>query len=360
MLRVSMNLFSPLQMGALTLPNRILMASLTRIRAGAQHIPGDLLVEYYRQRAAAGIIFTEATMVAGDARAFGEEAGLYSSAHVAGWRRVTDAVHAAGGRIAVQLWHPGRATHPDLNHGVQPISSSNKPSRRESIQTPKGKQPYPVPRPLRTDEVPGIVEIFRQAAVNAKEAGFDAVLVHGAHGYLIDQFLRDGVNDRTDAYGGSIANRARFLFEVIDAASRVLGADRVGVRISPLVDFNDMKDSNPSALVAHVAAGLQQRGNAFFEIRHVDNAAPAEREIARIARANFKGTLILNGGYTKESGDEAIAAGRADAISYGALFIGNPDLPARFARNAPLNAGDPSTYYGADGRGYTDYPALSA
>ena len=360
MLRVSMNLFSPLQMGALPLPNRILMASLTRIRAGAQHIPGDLLVEYYRQRASAGIIFTEATMVAGDARAFGEEAGLYSPAHVAGWRRVTDAVHAAGGRIAVQLWHPGRATHPDLNHGAQPISSSNKPSQRDSIQTPKGKQRYPVPRPLRTDEIPGVVEIFRQAAMNAKAAGFDAILVHGAHGYLIDQFLRDGVNDRTDAYGGSVANRARFLFEVIDAANSVMGADRVGVRISPLVDFNDMKDSNPPALVAHVAAGLQQRGNAFFEMRHVDNAAPAEREIARIARENFHGTLILNGGYTKESGTEAIESGRADAVSFGAPFIGNPDLPARFAKNAPLNTSDPSTYYGADGRGYTDYPALSA
>ena len=354
-----MNLFSPLQVGALSLPNRILMASLTRIRAGAEHIPGDLLVEYYRQRASAGLIFTEATMVAGDARAFGEEGGLYSPAHVAGWRRVTDAVHAAGGRIAVQLWHPGRATHPDLNHGVQPISSSNKPRRGDEISTPKGKQAYPIPRPLRTDELSGIVELFRRAAENAKAAGFDAGLLHGAHGYLIDQFLRDGVNDRTDNYGGSLANRARLLFEIVDAANSVMGADRVGVRISPLVGFNDMVDSNVPALVAHVAAQLEKRGNAFLEMRHVKNDAPAEREIARIARENFCGTLILNGGYTKESGDEAIRAGRADAISYGTPFIANPDLPARFAQNAPLNAADPSTFYGTTAKGYTDYPALA-
>lgn len=355
-----MNLFSPLQMGALSLKNRILMASLTRIRAGADHVPGDLLVEYYRQRASAGLIFTEATMVAGDARAFGEEAGLYSPAHVAGWRRVTEAVHAAGGRIAVQLWHPGRATHPALNHGVQPISSSNKPRLGDPINTPQGKQAYPTPRPLRTDELPGVVALFRQAAENAKAAGFDAILIHGAHGYLIDQFLRDGVNDRTDAYGGSLENRARLLFEVIDAANAVTGADRVGVRLSPLVGFNDMVDSNPPALVAHVAAGLQQRGNAFFEMRQVKNDAPAERELARIARENFHGTLILNGGYTKESGDAAIAEGRADAISFGMQFIANPDLPARFAQNAPLNAADPTTFYGPDGKGYTDYPALAA
>lgn len=354
-----MNLFSPLQMGALALPNRILMASLTRIRAGAEHIPGDLLVEYYRQRATAGLIFTEATMVAGDARAFGEEGGLYSPAHVAGWRRVTNAVHAAGGRIAVQLWHPGRATHPDLNRGVQPISSSNKPLRGDVISTPKGKQAYPTPRPLRTDELPGIVELFRRAAENAKAAGFDAVLIHGAHGYLIDQFLRDGVNDRTDGYGGSIPNRARLLFEVIDAANSVMGADRVGVRISPYVAFNDMVDSNVPALVAHVATGLQQRGNAFFEMRHVKNDAPAEREIARSARQNFRGTLILNGGYTKESGDEAIRAGRADAIAYGVPFIANPDLPARFAQNVPLNVGDSATFYGSSAKGYTDYPTLA-
>lgn len=360
MVHGSMNLFSPLQMGPLSLPNRILLASLTRVRAGAEHIPGNLLVEYYRQRASAGLIFSEATMVAGDARAFGHEAGLYSPAHVAGWRRVTDAVHAAGGLIAVQLWHPGRATHPDLNHGVQPVSSSNKASQHGSIQTPTGKQPYPVPRPLRTDEMPGIVELFRQAAVNAKAAGFDAIEIHGAHGYLIDQFLRDGINDRTDKYGGSLANRARLLFEVIDAAISAMGRDRVGVRISPLVDFNEMKDSNPPALVAHVAAGLQERGVAFLELRHAQNDAPAEVEIAHLARKNFRGVLIRNGGFTRDSGEAALRDGTADAITYGRLFIANPDLPARFAKNAPLAAPDPATFYGADEKGYTDYPALSA
>jgi N-ethylmaleimide reductase len=357
---MKLKLFTPLSVGALTLPNRILMAPLTRVRAGAEHVPGDLLVKYYSQRASAGLIFTEATMVAADARAFGEEAGLYSPAHVAGWRRVTDAVHAAGGRIAVQLWHPGRATHPDLNHGAQPVSSSNKPLRHDTISTPAGEQAYPVPRPLRTDEIPGIVGLFRQAAVNAGAAGFDAVQIHGAHGYLLDQFLRDGVNDRTDRYGGSVENRARLLFEVTDAAIGVLGAGRVGVRISPYVAFNDMQDSDVPALVAHVAAGLEKRGAAFLEMRHVQPDLPQELELAHIVRRNYRGALIRNGGFTRDSGEAALQAGTADAVSYGDPFIANPDLPARFAKNAPLNPSDSSTYYGSDEKGYTDYPALSA
>lgn len=353
-----MHLLSPVRVGALDLPNRILMAPLTRVRAETGHVPGDLIAEHYRQRATAGLIIAEATKVAPDARAFGMEPGIHSREQVAGWRQVTTGVHAAGGRIALQLWHPGRATHADLNGGVQPVSSSNRPIRDDTIHTPKGKQPYPVPRPLRLGEIPGIVELFRMGAVNAREAGFDAVEIHGAHGYLLDQFLRDGVNDRTDAYGGPIENRARLLFEVVDAVIGVWGAARVGVRISPLVAFNDMADSDAPALVAHVAAGLQQRGAAYLHLRHERHDLPAEEDLAKVARQHFRGALVRNGGFNRQTGEAAVAAGSADAIAYGMPFIANPDLPLRFARNAPLNEVDTKRLYSPGPRGYTDYPAL--
>lgn len=355
-----MQLLSPVQVGDLTVSNRVFMAPLTRVRADDRHVAGDLIAEHYRQRASAGLIVAEATMVAGNARAFGLEPGIYSDAHAAGWKRVTDAVHAAGGRMALQLWHPGRATHPDLNGGVQPVSSSNKPIRNDTIHTPSGKQPYPAPRPLRAEEIPGIVEQFRQGAVRAQAAGFDFVEVHGAHGYLIDQFLRDGVNDRTDRYGGSVENRARLLFEIVDAAIGVVGAARVGLRISPLVAFNDMVDSDAPALVEHVAKGLQARGAAFLHLRHARHDAPAEGELARIAKRHFKGVLIRNGGYTRDAAEADVRAGLADAVAFGMAFIANPDLPARFAQNAPLNQVDLSTLYSPGPKGYTDYPALAA
>jgi len=353
-----MKLLTPFTAGELQLPNRVLMAPLTRVRADRQHVATDLIAEHYRQRASAGLLIAEATMVAGDARAFGWEPGIYSPAHVEGWRKVTETVHAAGGRIVLQLWHPGRASHHDLNHGVQPVSSSNKAIRDDTIHTPNGKQPYPVPRPLRTDELPGIIELFRRGAENAREAGFDGVELHGAHGYLLDQFLRDGVNDRTDVYGGSLANRARLLSETIDAAIDVFGAGRVGVRISPLVSFNDMHDSDAPALVAHVAEGLQRRGAAYLHLRHANHALPAEVELARIARRHYRGALILNGGFTRETGEEAVVSGLADAIAYGMPFIANPDLPRRFQLNAPLNAVDEATLYTEGPKGYVDYPFL--
>ncbi|HRI38784.1 MAG TPA: alkene reductase, partial [Nitrospira sp.] len=241
-------LFTPLQVGELLLPNRIVMAPLTRARAGTSHIPNDMMVNYYSQRASSGLMMTECTMVDAHACAFMGEGGIYSPAHVAGWKRVTDAVHAKGGRIFMQIWHPGRAAHSLLNDGEQPVSSSAKAIPHEMTHTPQGDKPYEVPRALRTEEIPHYVEMFRVAATNAKLAGFDGVQIHGAHGYLIDNFLRDGVNIRTDAYGGSIPNRARFLLEVTDAAIDVWGAGRVAVRISPLVPFNDMADSQPEAL----------------------------------------------------------------------------------------------------------------
>jgi len=355
-----MKLLTPARLGALELPNRILMAPLTRVRAEAGAVPGALIAEHYRQRASAGLIIAEATRVAAAARAFGSEPGIFNAAQVAGWRGVTDAVHAAGGRIALQLWHPGRATHQDLIGGVQPVSSSARAIQGDPIPTPAGKQPYPVPRALRAEELPGIVALFQRAAANAHAAGFDAVELHGAHGYLLDQFLRDGVNDRTDGYGGSLPNRARLLLEVVDAAIAVFGADRVGVRISPLVGFNDMRDSDAPGLTAHVARELQRRGAAFLHLRHGQNDAPAERELVRIAREHFHGALVLNGGFNRESGEAAVAEGRANAIAYGMPYIANPDLPARFARNTPLNAVNPATLYASGAEGYTDYPALSA
>lgn len=354
-----MQLFSPLTVGQVTLPNRIFMAPLTRVRADENHVATDLIAEHYRQRASAGLLIAEATMVDPLARAFGLEPGIYSDAHVAGWRKATAAVRAAGGRIALQLWHPGRATHADLNHGRQPISSSNRPIRDDTIHTPNGKQPYPAPRPLRTEEIPGVVELFRLGAVRAEAAGFDFVEVHGAHGYLIDQFLRDGVNDRTDRYGGSIENRARLLFEIVDALISVLGAARVGVRISPLVAFNDMVESNAPALVEHVARGLEQRGVAFLHLRAAQHDAPAEVELARLARRHYRGALIRNGGYTRESAEADVRDGLADAVAFGLKFLANPDLPARFAKNAPLNEVDQTTLYASGAKGYNDYPLLA-
>jgi N-ethylmaleimide reductase len=355
---MNINLLTPLTAGSLSLKNRAIMAPLTRTRAGTSHVPNALMAEYYSQRAYAGLVMTECTMVAADACAFIAEADIYDDATAAGWRQVTDAVHAAGGLLMMQIWHPGRATHSAIN-GVTPISSSNKPIRNESIHTPRGKLPYEAPRPLRTDEIPGIVEAFRMAAVRAKSAGIDGVQVHGAHGYLIDQFLRDSVNDRTDAYGGSLENRARLLLEVTDAAISVFGAGRVAIRISPLVPFNDMADSDPAALVKFVAQQMSKRGIAFFELRHDQHDRPAEVALAKIARENFKGVLMLNGGFDQASGDHALATGLADAIVYGRLFIANPDLVDRFRKHAPLNPLRMEGLYGGGVEGYTDYPRLA-
>lgn len=352
-------LFTPLQVGDLLLPNRIVMAPLTRVRAGSTHIPNDMMVDYYSQRASSGLIMTECTMVDAHACAFMGEGGIYSPAHVAGWKRVTDAVHAKGGRIFMQIWHPGRAAHSLLNEGEQPVSSSAKAIRNEMTQTPQGSKPYEVPRALRTEEMPQYVEMFRLAAQNAKQAGFDGVQVHGAHGYLIDNFLRDGVNARTDAYGDSIPNRARFLLEVTDAAISVWGAGRVGVRISPMVPFNDMADSQPDALVTYVAQAMSQRKIAFLEIRHENHALPDEQTLLATARQHFQGALMTNGSYTHETGESAVAGGKADAIVYGRPYIANPDLVERFAKQAPLNEINYDRLYGGGPDGYSDYPPLS-
>lgn len=352
-------LFTPLQVGDLLLPNRIVMAPLTRVRAGPTHIPNDMMVDYYSQRASSGLIMTECTMVDAHACAFMGEGGIYSPAHVAGWKRVTDAVHAKGGRIFMQIWHPGRAAHSLLNDGEQPVSSSAKAIRNERTNTPEGPKSYEVPRALRTAEIPRYVEMFRLAAQNAKQAGFDGVQIHGAHGYLIDNFLRDGVNARTDAYGGSVPNRARFLLEVADAAISVWGTGRVAVRISPLVPFNDMVESQPEALVTYVAQKLSRRSIAFLEVRHENHALPKEQAILVYARQHFQGVLMSNGSYTRESGESTVARGMADAIVYGRPYIANPDLVERFAKQAPLNEVNYDRLYGGGANGYSDYPALA-
>ncbi len=355
-----MHLLQPGQLGSLSIPNRVLFAPLTRKRASPENVPGELMAQYYAQRASAGLLIAEATMVAADAQAWEQQPGIHSQAQIDGWLKVTDGVHAAGGRIYLQIWHPGRATHPALNAGVQPVSSSNKPIRDGHIHTPGGNQPYPTPRALRTDEIPGIIESFRQGSINAQTAGFDGVQIHGAHGYLVDQFLRDSVNDRTDQYGGSLENRARLLFEIVDAASSVFGAGRVSLRFSPIVGFNDMADSDPVALVTHVAKESEKRGLGFLELRHDNYDSAAEYELARIARANFTGALVRNGGFTREAGEQAINDNLADAIAYGVPFLANPDLPRRFLLDAPLNEADMSTFYAAGSpKGYIDYPALA-
>lgn len=353
------DLFSPLQLGALRLPNRIIMSALTRCRADADHVPTDLMVDYYTQRATAGLILTEATMVMEGNSAFWREPGIYSEAQVAGWRKVTDAVHAKGGLIMLQLWHGGRACHPLLNGGAQPVAPSAIGITGDEVHTPEGKKPYVTPRELRDDEIPGIIAGFRKAAENAVAAGFDGVEVHGANGYLIDEFLRDGSNRRGGPYGGSIENRARFLLEVTDAAIQVWGADRVGVRISPLNSYNDMRDSDPVALTRHVATQLQARKVAFLDLMRGDFFGAQQGDVITPAREGFHGSLWLGMGYDKAQGNAALASGTGDAIVFGHHFISNPDLVHRLRVDAPVVKPDASTFYTQDAKGYTDYPALA-
>lgn len=350
------HLFDPISIGTLTLPNRAIMAALTRARAGRSHIPNALMAEYYAQRASAGLIISEATMVAADGCAFTGEGGLFDDACVGGWKLVTDAVHASGGRMAVQLWHPGRAAHSSLNNGAQPVSSSDRAIAGDTIHTPTGTHAYEAPRKLETHEIAGYVALFADAAVRAKSAGFDGVQIHAAHGYLIDQFLRDSLNDRSDAYGGSLPARAKFLLEIVDAVAQVFDPKLISVRISPLVPFNDMADSDPAALVKYVAEHLQVRGIGALEMRHADHALPAEQALAKIARASFQGSLWANGSYDLTSAQAAIESNALDAVVFGRPFIANPDLVERYRSGHELNAVDFTTLYTPGPKGYTDYP----
>lgn len=355
------SLFTPVQLGALSLPNRIVMAPLTRCRADAHHVPTELMVEYYAQRASAGLIVAEATMaVEGNSAFGGREPGIYSPAQVAAWKKVTDAVHARGGRIALQLWHGGRACHSLLNGGRQPVAPSALRIENDETHTPEGKKPYEVPRALRDDELPGIIAGFRQAAVNAQAAGCDAVEVHGANGYLLDEFLRDGSNRRTGPYGGPVEHRARLLLEVTDAVIGVWGPDRVGVRLSPLNSYNDMKDSDPAGLTRYVAAQLNRRRIAFLDLMRGDFFGLQKADVVTPAREAFDGALLCGMGFTPAEAAAMVERGTAAAIVFGHHYVSNPDLADRIRRGVPLVEPDSATFYSPGARGYTDYPASAA
>ena len=352
-------LFSPLKLGALTVPNRIFMAPLTRCRAGDEHLPNALMAEYYAQRASAGLIIAEATMVIEGNSAFWKETGIHSVQQITGWQLVTDAVHAAGGRIFLQLWHGGRACHPLLNRGAQPVAPSAI-AIADEVRTPEGKKPYVVPRELRDDELPGIVAGFKQAAQNAKSAGFDGVEIHGANGYLLDEFLRDGSNKRSGSYGGTIENRARLTLEVLEAVSSVWGSERVGLRISPLSSYNSMIDSDPVGLATFLAGRLNDFKLAYLHAMRGDFFGLQKGDVMTPIRAHYRGVLVANMGYSPAEAAAAVAAGKVDAVAFGTSFLANPDLPARIRAGAALNAPDPKKFYSPGPEGYTDYPTLAA
>ncbi len=356
-------LLSPIQLGPYTLPNRIAMAPLTRSRADTGLAPHALNVEYYAQRASAGLIISEGSQVAPQGMGYISTPGIYSAAQIAGWKQVTDAVHAKGGHIFLQLWHVGRISHPSLQpNGALPVApSAIKP--KGQAYTHEGFQDLVTPRALDIGEIPGVIEQFRVGAKNAMAAGFDGVEIHGANGYLLDQFLRDGANKRTDAYGGPLENRARLMLEVTQAVCEVWGANRVGIRLSPLQPAQDMFDSNPEATFSYAVEQLNRFGLGYLHIAEMGKEKPGAAgplfDTFKL-RKLWNSVYIANAGYTQESGEALLARGDADMVAYGKLFLANPDLPARFARGAALNAPDPATFYGGDAKGYTDYPFLQA
>lgn len=346
-------LFDPVRIGAWDLPNRFVMAPLTRCRASAGRVPNALMRDYYTQRASAGLIITEATSVSPMGVGYPDTPGIWSAEQIEGWRQVTEGVHAAGGRILLQLWHVGRISDPSYLDGQLPVAPSPiAASGHVSLLRPK--RPFVTPRALERDEIPGIIAAYRTGAENAKAAGFDGVEIHGANGYLLDQFLQDSTNQRTDDYGGSLENRARLMLEVTDACVSVWGADRVGMHLAPRCDAHGMGDSDPAATFGHVARELGRRKIAFLCTREslgADRLSPGLKTL-------FGGALIANEGFTLETASLEIAEGRADAVAFGQLFIANPDLPQRFATGAPLNAPNPATFYASGPEGYTDYSIL--
>jgi N-ethylmaleimide reductase len=354
------DLFTPIRLGDLELPNRIVMAPLTRNRAGQPgNVPQPMNVTYYAQRASAGLIITEGSPISEMAHGYPGTPGIHTPAQVTGWRRVTDAVHAKGGRIFLQLWHVGRISHPSLlPEDALPVApSAIKPAGKAF--TNQGMTDFVTPRALETSEIPALIATFRMAARRARTAGFDGVELHGANGYLLDQFLRDGSNQRTDRYGGSIANRTRLLQEVVAAVCDVWGVGRVGIRVSPVNQYNDMRDSNPQALFNHVADTLRPLGLAYLHVMERDVYGSASPLDFSELRRRFKGHYMANGGYDKRHANAAIAANQADCIAFGTAYIANPDLVERYAQDAPLNCADRNTFYGGGEQGYTDYPTMT-
>ncbi len=347
-------LFEPLKIGDLTLPNRVIMAPLTRCRAvGEGRIPNDLMVQYYTQRASAGLILSEATSVTPMGVGYPDTPGIWSQDQVDGWKKITDAVHKAGGRMFLQLWHVGRISDPLYLNGQQPVAPSAIAADGH-VSLVRPKKNYVTPRALDISEIPGIIEAYRKGALNAKLAGFDGVEIHGANGYLLDQFLQDGSNKRTDAYGGPIEHRARLMLEVVDAAISVWGKGRVGVHLAPRSDSHSVSDTNPSATFGYVACELGKRGIAFICARE----GLGEKRLGPQLKRAFGGVYIANERFTKDTAETVILATEADAVAFGQLFIANPDLPRRLMTNAPLNKPDPNTFYVSGPHGYIDYPAL--
>ena len=348
-------LFAPWRLGHIDLGNRLVMAPMTRSRAIDGNVPNPLAAAYYAQRASAGLIVSEATQVSPQGVGYIRTPGIHSAAQVAGWTAVTDAVHRAGGKIFLQLWHVGRISHPDFHGGELPVAPSAIAAQGQ-VFTAKGLQPTVTPRALELAELPGIVEQFRRGAENAKAAGFDGVEVHGANGYLLDQFLRDGTNKRTDAYGGSIENRARMPLEVARAVIDIWGADRVGYRISPNGVFNSMSDSNPVETFSYFTEQLNRLGIVYLHV--VDPLADGAKRMSPLLRRKFDRTYIVNGGFDANSASAAVRNRETDLVAIGVPFIANPDLPRRYRTRAPLNAPDQATFYAGEEKGFTDYPAL--
>lgn len=359
----AVDVFAPWALGPLQLKNRLVMAPLTRSRAREGNVPSAMAANYYSQRAGAGLIITEATQATADGQGYIDTPGVFSEAQVTEWKKVTDAVHEKGGLIFCQLWHVGRISHPDFRGGELPVAPSAIAPRGVQSYTAKGFQDIPTPRPLETSEIADIVAGFHQAALNAQAAGFDGVEVHGANGYLLDQFLEDSTNQRTDAYGGSVENRARLLFEVIDAVTAVWGSVRVGVRLSPGGSFNDMGDSQPQQTFGYVVRRLAELNLAYLHL--IEQPQPEGQTAtpdltAHFFRPMYPGTIIVAGGYTLARANAVLQSGDANLVAFGKLFIANPDLAERFKQGAPLNTPNPETFYGGGAEGYIDYPTLEA
>ena len=355
-----MHLFSPIKIGKYTLKNRIIMAPMTRCRSVDNNIPNDLMATYYAQRASSGLIISEATQISIQGMGYPATPGIHTDAQVEGWKKVTKAVHDKEGHIFLQLWHVGRVSHSLYHPGELPVApSAIKPAGQ--IYTYEGMKDFETPRALSVDEIKEIVKEYAKCAKNAMEAGFDGVEIHAANGYLLDQFLRDGTNERKDEYGGSIENRSRFLFEVITAVIAEVGADKTGVRLSPSGTFNSMSDSDPQKHFSYICQKLNDFNLAYVhivdalegDIKHGANVV----DLA-VLRDAYKGVLIANGGYDKARANDAIEKHLANAVAFASLFLANPDLPERFKTNAPLNKPDPTTFYTQDEKGYTDYPTL--
>jgi len=357
------NVFAPWALGPLQLKNRMVMAPLTRSRAREGNVPSAMAANYYSQRAGAGLIITEATQATSDGQGYIDTPGVFSEAQVAEWKTVTDAVHEKGGLIFCQLWHVGRISHPDFRGGEIPVAPSAIAPQDVQSYTANGFQDIPTPRALETSEIAGIVSGFHQAAMNAQAAGFDGVEVHGANGYLLDQFLEDSTNQRTDEYGGSVENRARLLFDVIDAVTSVWGSVRVGVRLSPGSSFNDMGDSQPQETFGYVVRRMAELNLAYLHLieqPEAEGGTASQDLTARIFRTLYPGTIIVAGGYTLERANAVLKSGDANLVAFGKLFIANPDLVERFKQGAQLNTPNAETFYGGGAEGYIDYPTLDA